>query len=76
MFTSFIAVGGVVGKVTEGIHQVCQNSSLRKKAHLRDIYCKRWINKSLPGTYDPCVIQGFYLSACMYEKGSQKNLIF
>lgn len=73
MFTSFIVVGVVVGKVTEGIYQVCQNSSLSKESHLRNIYCKRWINKSFPGTYDPCVIQGFYLSACMYEKGSQKT---
>lgn len=73
MFMSFIIVGVVVGKVTEGIHPVCQNSSLSKESHLRNIYCKRWISKSFPGTYDPCVIQGFYLSACMYEKGSQKT---
>lgn len=73
MFMSFIVVGIVVGKVTQGIHQVCQNSSLSKESHLRNIYCKRWINKSFPGPYDPCVIQGFYLSACMYEKGSQKS---
>lgn len=38
MFMNFIVVGG---KVTEAIHQVCQNSSLSKEACLRNVYCKR-----------------------------------